>query len=329
MPMISVIVPVYRVEKYIHRCVDSILAQTYDDFELILVDDGSPDNCGAICDEYAAKDSRVVVIHQQNGGLSAARNAGIDWAFAHSDSQWITFIDSDDFVHREYLHLLLEAVHKCGTYISGCGLTSDSFVDIPADYLPAKLETEEAYSNPEWGFRAVITCAKLYYKELWDDIRFPVGKIHEDRFTTHKLLFQVPEVANAKLPLYFYTINPNGITHSQWTPKRLDDFEAVEEQLQFFKERNLHKAYTRTAQSGFYVAYGMIQEIQQASESVVKYANYIRMLKKKLRRYLWLQKKKLDVSQPDSCFAYEEAYPSFMKLYWYWIALCRKLKIKE
>ena len=86
MPMISVIVPVYRVEKYIHRCVDSILAQTYDDFELILVDDGSPDNCGAICDEYAAKDNRVVVIHQENGGLSAARNAGIDWAFAKSDS---------------------------------------------------------------------------------------------------------------------------------------------------------------------------------------------------------------------------------------------------
>ena len=93
MAQISVIVPVYKVEAYLHRCVDSILRQTCRDFELILVDDGSPDNCPAICDEYAALDPRVRVIHQENGGLSAARNAGIDWAFANSNSQWITFVD--------------------------------------------------------------------------------------------------------------------------------------------------------------------------------------------------------------------------------------------
>lgn len=107
MPTISVIVPVYKVEPWLWRCVDSILAQTYTDFELILVDDGSPDNCGAICDEYAAKDSRVHVIHQKNGGLSAARNAGIDWVFAHSDSRWLTFVDSDDWLYPETLQFLL------------------------------------------------------------------------------------------------------------------------------------------------------------------------------------------------------------------------------
>ena len=121
MPAISVIVPVYKVEKYIHRCVRSILGQTYADFELILVDDGSPDNCGVICDEYAAKDSRVVVIHQENGGLSAARNAGIDWVFANSDSQWLSFIDSDDWVHPEYLQRLLDAATYAGTCPLGCG----------------------------------------------------------------------------------------------------------------------------------------------------------------------------------------------------------------
>ena len=110
MPQISVIVPVYKVEPYLRRCVDSILAQTFTDFELILVDDGSPDNSGAICDEYAQKDARVHVIHQENGGLSAARNAGIDWVFAHSDSQWLTFVDSDDWVHPEYLERLYHAV---------------------------------------------------------------------------------------------------------------------------------------------------------------------------------------------------------------------------
>ena len=105
---ISVIVPVYKVEKYLSRCIDSILAQTYTDFELILVDDGSPDNCGKICDGYAEKDNRVV-IHQGNGGISAARNAGIDWAFENSDSEWIAFIDSDDWVHPLYLECLYNA----------------------------------------------------------------------------------------------------------------------------------------------------------------------------------------------------------------------------
>ena len=124
MPTISVIVPVYKVEKYIHRCVDSILNQTFSDFELILVDDGSPDNCGAICDEYAAKDSRVVVIHQENGGLSAARNAGIDWAFANSDSQWLSFIDSDDWVHPEYLQKLLDTAVNNSAEVAFCTLTA-------------------------------------------------------------------------------------------------------------------------------------------------------------------------------------------------------------
>ena len=108
---ISVIVPVYKVEKYIHRCVCSILNQTYTDFELILVDDGSPDNSGKICDEYAVKDNRIKVIHKDNGGLSSARNAGLDWVFEFSDSQFITFIDSDDYVDKNYLYLLLKTKH--------------------------------------------------------------------------------------------------------------------------------------------------------------------------------------------------------------------------
>ena len=103
MALISVVVPVYNVEKYIHQCIDSILSQTFTDLELILVDDGSPDRCPQICDRYAEQDQRIHVIHQKNGGLSAARNAGIDWAFANSDSQWITFVDSDDWVHPELL----------------------------------------------------------------------------------------------------------------------------------------------------------------------------------------------------------------------------------
>ena len=106
MANISVVVPVYKVEQFLHRCVDSILCQSYEAFDLILVDDGSPDNCGKICEEYAEKDSRVHVIHQKNGGLSAARNTGIAWSIANSDSRWIAFVDSDDWVHPRFLEKL-------------------------------------------------------------------------------------------------------------------------------------------------------------------------------------------------------------------------------
>ena len=115
---ISIIVPVYKVEKYLHRCINSILKQTYQKFELILIDDGSPDNCGNICDEFAEKDQRIHVIHQENGGLSAARNSGIDWAFANSCSKWLTFIDSDDWVHPQYLEVLLYAATKFNVSVS-------------------------------------------------------------------------------------------------------------------------------------------------------------------------------------------------------------------
>ena len=110
MPKISVIVPIYKVEKYLNRCVDSILHQTFTDFELILVDDGSPDNCGKMCDEYAEKDSRVVVIHKKNGGLSDARNKGLDWVFANSNSEYVVFIDSDDYIDERYLELLYKSI---------------------------------------------------------------------------------------------------------------------------------------------------------------------------------------------------------------------------
>ena len=144
MPKISVIVPVYNVEPYLHRCVDSILVQTHTDFELILVDDGSPDNCGVICDEYAQKDSRIHVIHQQNGGLSAARNAGIDWAFANSDSQWLSFIDSDDWVHPCFLEYLYRAVQETDAKVSACGIRK---VEGEVEFSDVRYQTE----SMSWG----------------------------------------------------------------------------------------------------------------------------------------------------------------------------------
>ena len=243
MPQISVIVPVYKVEPYLRRCVDSILGQTYTDFELILVDDGSPDNCPAICDEYEEKDSRVHVIHQENGGLSAARNAGIDWAFANSDSRWLSFIDSDDWVHPEYLERLLNAALENACAVSICGYAQTEGEDPviePANLSPTLWSTEDFFV--EHNVNAIIAWGKLYRKECFETIRYPLGKLHEDEFTTYKILFAFETVAVISAPLYAYYINNAGITKSGMTRFRDDGFVALEEQIAYFDETGYNRA---------------------------------------------------------------------------------------
>lgn len=228
MPKISVIVPVYKVEQYIHRCIDSILSQTFADFELILVDDGSPDNCPEICDEYAKKDPRVVVIHQENGGLSAARNAGIDWTFAHSDSQWLSFIDSDDWVHREYLERLLAAAVENNAEVAFCTLTaviqdSNGYREVTFWGKPdcavreGKAILQEATPKRDGRLSGhhVIACNKLYAKKIFVDLRYPVGQVHEDEAVAHRVLGTCKKVVGVADSLYFYRQNPSSIMKSQ------------------------------------------------------------------------------------------------------------------
>lgn len=225
MSLISVVVPVYKVEPYLRRCVDSILVQTFTDFELILVDDGSFDRCPAICDEYAAKDSRVVVIHQENGGLSAARNAGIDWAFANSDSQWLSFIDSDDWVHPKYLEHLLIAAKKQNADLVFCTLTaftedSKGYKEIEFWGTPACEPKEgttilQESAQTRCGLLSghhVIAWNKLYKKHIFSDIRYPLGQVHEDESIAHRILGACEKVVGIEEPLYYYRQHPGSIT---------------------------------------------------------------------------------------------------------------------
>ena len=246
MPQITVIVPVYKVEPYLRRCVDSILAQTFTDFELVLVDDGSPDNCGAICDEYAGKDTRIHVIHQPNGGLSAARNAGIDWAFANSDSEWLAFVDSDDWVHPKYLELLYKAVRVNGTLISACDFLrvnneKPTTVQLNCDTELIDWETFLL----EYNVQAVVAWNKLYAKELFAELRYPVGKIHEDEFLTYKLLYHAKRITFFHSKLYYYYQNPDGIMGRAFTLKRLDIVDAAEERLGFTETHGGRRLFER------------------------------------------------------------------------------------
>ena len=241
MEKISIIVPVYRVEPYLRQCIDSILAQTYEKFELILVDDGSPDSCGAICDEYAEKDDRIIVIHQENGGLSAARNTGLDWVFANSDSQWITFVDSDDALAPIMLETLYQeavnnqadiAVTRGATFSEDEELEKEGKYVGPVscysgkDLLKSLYEKEYIVSVMAWG--------KLIRRELYRDLRFPVGKIHEDEATTPILLFHARKVAVIRSWLYYYRQRKESIVHVGFSAKRFDSMDALASCASYF-----------------------------------------------------------------------------------------------
>lgn len=255
MPQISVIVPVYKVESYLDRCVQSVLNQTFSDFELILVDDGSPDRCGAMCDNWATKDARIHVIHKENGGLSDARNAGINWAFTNSNSEWLSFIDSDDWVHEKYLERLYQAAvdHRVG--VSACNYITthgeQPIIDNPST-TPIVLLPEMFYR--EYGIDSAW--GKLYQKALFRHVRYPIGKIYEDTFTTHKLVFQCDQIAWSKVPLYMYYMGGTSITRSKWKPKQLDLLEAFREHVAFFVDNHFHEAAQRAAKRNMWaIAY--------------------------------------------------------------------------
>lgn len=244
MSEISVIVPIYKAEKYLARCIESILQQSFTNFDLILVNDGSPDRCGMICDEYAAKDMRIQVIHQKNSGLSAARNSGIEWSFLHSDSKWLTFIDSDDWIHPEMLYWLYKAVCETNMFISVCGYqeTEGDFLKIDSSQLEIQIwKTEDFYLKK--AVNATVAWGKLYKKECFEKVRYPIGKLHEDEYVTYRILFKYPQISIVKAPLYAYFQNREGIMHSEWSPRKLDELEAFELQMRFFKRRNMTEIY--------------------------------------------------------------------------------------
>ncbi len=209
--VLSVIIPVYKVEKTIRRCLDSVVAQSFRNLEIILVDDGSPDKSGFICDEYASKDNRISVLHKQNGGLSDARNAGID--LSHGD--YITFVDSDDTVdthtyetlmsilsqHPEYDMIEFPAYIYYGSNRQRMVRLDDKVYDNIEDYWINAKTYEHCYA---WN--------KIYKRRLFDEIRFPKGKNYEDVWTLPLILRQCRLMATVSQGLYYYYDNPNGIT---------------------------------------------------------------------------------------------------------------------
>jgi glycosyltransferase involved in cell wall biosynthesis len=222
-PEISIIVPVYKVEKYLNECIDSILAQTFTDFELILVDDGSPDNCPALCDAAAEKDSRVRVIHQQNKGLSGARNAGIDVARGN----WLGFVDSDDMIDPTFCEKMLHAAVQAGAEMAVCNILRMKENKALDSYQEHCLK-DEVLSREEIVHRIQLSpfymvMTRLCRREVFEKIRFPEGKNYEDAFTAPEILEWVNKAACVAEPLYQYRLRSGSIMHAAVTLKNLEE----------------------------------------------------------------------------------------------------------
>ena len=285
MAAISVIIPVYQVEKYIRRCLDSLLAQTFSDFEAILVDDGSTDQSGAICEEYARKDPRFVVFHQKNQGQSVARNYALDWVYANSDSRYISFVDSDDWVHPKYLELLYEAITRFSVKISQCGIvrTTGPISEHAITNKMFCVTADDAYAN--W-FTAYFW-GKLYHKSCFESLRFPVGQIFEDVAIWYKLLFSLDQIAIVDEPLHYYYQRQDGATNSVWTPKKLPQIDAWAAQLEFASTHGSMPVLNQALRRCCGVLRNQLSEIQRSNAiSIAEKERYSKQLRKKLKDIL-------------------------------------------
>ncbi len=255
--MISVLVPVYNVEKYLRRCLDSILCQTYTDYEIVLVDDGSTDTSGQICDEYAGKHGCIRVIHQENAGLAQVRNVSV----AAARGEYITFVDSDDAAEPTLLEVLMRDMTAADADVSIC-----SWSEVSDDGVRTELtwdgkeegfkvwETQEAVrtllyqkgiDNNTWG--------KLYRREVLAGIEFPAGRIYEDLAVMYQILLKSRRVCYRPEALYLYTCNTSGISQSAFTPRRMDLIDMAEKMYQDVESN--YPDYTAAARSRLLRAY--------------------------------------------------------------------------
>ena len=238
-PLISVIVPIYKVESYLHRCIDSIRNQEYENLEILLVDDGSPDNCGLICDEYANHDKRIKVIHKENGGLSDARNSALDVM----NGEYVTFVDSDDFVSRFYIKNLYEAIKE-----KDCDISASWFVNynegdkvlqsrVVENTEIKKLSRVEAYKRMLYqdGFE-ISAWGKLYKSSLFDNVRYPIGKLYEDIPTTYKLMEKTDKIAVIPQVDYYYLQRNDSIAQACFNAQKLDGVNHMNDLRRFIME---------------------------------------------------------------------------------------------
>ena len=283
-PLLSIIVPVYDVERYLPKCMDSILAQTFTDFELILVDDGSPDNCPALCDAAAAKDARIRVLHQKNGGLSAARNAGLDVA----RGEWIGFVDSDDYIAPEMYETLYKAVQSTGADLALCdyvkvdetgALCTQTHVAVPQKSLTGRELLQKAY----WT-TVQIACNKLYHRTIFAQLRYPVGKLNEDFFVIPEICLNTQKAVVVPDVLYYYVQRGDSIMGKSRTLRHYDAAEAAQHYWNCLVENRVYETLPAAAECTFCVVSRIYWTLPAALRKEPRSMEMLRMQSETVRR---------------------------------------------
>ena len=297
-PLLSIIVPVYDVENYLQKCIDSILAQTFTDFELILVEDGSPDNCPALCDAAAAKDARIRVLHQKNGGLSAARNAGLDAA----RGEWIGFVDSDDYIAPEMYEAMYQAAQNTGADLALCDYAEVDEAGVPCQSMHVRLgkkdftgrellkNATDSMIQPAWN--------KLYRRAVFAQLRYPEGKLNEDLFLIPKICLQIQKAVVVPKALYYYVQRGGSIMNGSKTLRHFDAAEAAQRYWDCLVENTAYDALANAAKFTMGSVSRVYRQLPPALRKALRSREMLRMqfeVVSRTRRYcavpggLWLQ----------------------------------------
>lgn len=317
---ITVAVAVYKTEKYLERCIDSILNQTFKDFELILIEDGSPDHCGEICDVYAAKDSRVRVIHQVNKGISAVRNRALDEAVG----EYLAYVDSDDFLNEGYLEILYRVAVKTNADITMCRyLQFKSKEDLSIERYDAEkvsysvidnmtaLKNLMTFSDNSY-IDYVVAWNKLYRRSIFEGVRYPEGKIYEDEAVAHLLIYQCDKFAIAEAALYYYFYNPTGIMKSEFNLSQLQALDIYEGKIEFFKEK---KGMEELFRSAVEMGYRIYDSKWKSAKISKNYPDAVREVEKKYIDYYYKYRKTYKPSYERYFDFYCMMHPRFKDYY--------------
>lgn len=307
MSEISIIVPVYNVEKYLENCIESILNQTFKDFELILVDDGSTDNSGKICDIYEKKDSRIKVIHKNNGGLSSARNTGLDIACG----KYVGFIDSDDSIHPRMYEMLYDLIKKYESDISCCNykkiydIFKDEYENVNSLEV-IEMSNIEAIKNlydKEIGVKLVIACNKLYRKNLFDNIRYKVGRLHEDEFMAHRILYNSKKITYVDNELYYYLQREGSIMSKKSYKRKVDALLSKSDRMRFCNKVGLTSMSDNICKIYEFDFFNLYKQL--LNECSVN-AEFLKEIRRDfiLNLYILLRQKDIHIKEKISCLIF-------------------------
>lgn len=321
MAVISVIVPVYNAEKYLNRCIESVLDQTFKDFELILVDDGSKDSSGNICEKYAGRDQRIKVIHQENKGQAAARNRGV----LNAAGEWIAFVDADDMIQKQMLEYLYQAVDSAKVKLAVCkaaeGKTCPIDFKKDQEYRCTAVKADEnillqwcTEDHIDLADKYVywIVWAKLIHRSLLEQYPFIEGKIYEDNAVVFKWIYTASSIAVCDNVMYFYYVNDNGTTKGNYSIRKLDWLWALEEQIKFYKKVQYLKMVDALGTR-------FIREAMREYENIQKYLPDKKQAEKLRRRIVrfWISERKyVSISREETLDIFTRLYPRQIHFLW-------------